>query len=333
MSKKANPTVIGSFVVGAMVLVVVGILVFSSGQFLGERLFYVSYFDDNLKGLNPGAPVMFRGTKVGAVSDIKVVIDAQDHSIRVPVLIELDEQEVDVVHQDSQIIQGTDVAEDRDREFINKLIQEQGLRAQLEMQSLVTGQLLVQLDFFPDSPIKLHPMFEDEYPEFPTVPSSLKQLAQKLEDLPIKDLVNSAVSAIQSLDRFLNDPEFLSLGSEAKGLVVDLRNFVKALDREVPGLVTGLEETIYETQGLVKNINSQIEPMASSIQEAAVAARISLDQAKGTLSTIEGVVGKDSPVRFRLLVALKELAAAARAVRELANYLERHPESVFQGKN
>ncbi len=121
MSKKANPTVIGVFVVGAVVLVVVGILLFSSGQFFGEKLTYVLYFEDNLKGLNTGAPVMFRGTRVGSVSDIKVVIDAQDQSIRVPVYMELDEQSVEVVHATPDSIGSRVFDEIRERAFIQKM--------------------------------------------------------------------------------------------------------------------------------------------------------------------------------------------------------------------
>ena len=332
MSKKANPTVIGSFVVGAAILLVVGILVFGSGRIFGDTLNYVLYFEDSLKGLHAGAPVMFRGTSVGVVSDIKVVIDGQDQSIRVPVFIELDEQEVEVVNAVPESTQDEGKDKARDREFIRKLVLEQGLRAQLEMQSLVTGQLIVQLDFIPGSPITLHPEFQDTIPEFPTVPSSLKQLAQKLEDLPLNEFVGSAVQAIQTLDRFLNDPALATLAGEARALVGDLRKFMKEANREFPKIVGDLDETIQGTQQLVNNINDQVQPLSSGIQEAAVAARESLTQAQGTLTTIEGVIDKDSPLRFRLSTALKELAAAARSVRDLADYLERHPEAIVQGK-
>jgi len=333
MSKKANPTVIGVFVVGAVVLVVVGILLFSSGQFFGEKLTYVLYFEDNLKGLNTGAPVMFRGTRVGSVSDIKVVIDAQDQSIRVPVYMELNEQSVEVVHATPDSIGSRVFDEIRERAFIQKMVAENGLRAQLEMQSLVTGQLVVQLDFFPDTPVKLHREFDDQFQEFPTVPSSLKQLTRKLEDLPLKDVLHSMLNAIQSLDRILNSQEFLGLISEGKGLMVDLRDLTKNLDRSLPPLVASMDEMIRTTQDLVQDIDRQVEPMSSSFQEVASTAKTSLEQAHRTLSTIEEVAGKDSQVRYRLSTALKELATAARSVRDLADYLERHPEALLQGKN
>jgi paraquat-inducible protein B len=333
MSKKANPTAIGVFVVGAVVLVIIGLLMFGGGQFLGQKLYYVLYFEDSLKGLNIGAPVMFRGTKVGSVTEITVVIDAQDESIRVPVYMELDERAVEVVNPTEVSIGPSMDDETREREFIKKLVMERGLRAQLEMQSLVTGQLVVQLDFFPDSPIKLHREYKDEFPEFPTVPSTLKEFTRKLEDLPLTDVLNAALETIQSLGAILRSPEFLGFISEGKGLIVDLRDFTKALDRDLPPLVASMEEMIGSTQHLMKNVDRQVEPMSSSFQEVAGTAKTSLEQAHRTLSAIEEVAGKDSQVRYRLSTALQELATAARSVRELADYLERHPEALLQGKN
>ena len=333
MSKQANPTVIGAFVVGAVVLLVVGIMVFSNGKVFGDKLTYVLYFEDNLKGLNVGAPVTFRGTRVGTVSDITVVIDAQGESIRIPVFMDLEEESVEVVNVGPDTIQDGQVIEDRDRAFIQKLIEKRGLRAQLEMQSLVTGQLQVQLDFFPDAPIKLHTGLDDRYPEFPTVPSSLNQLAQKLEDLPLKDLVNSTLGAIQGFERLINSPEVSSFGTEAKSLIADIRRLVKDMDRKLVPLATSLDVTIRDTQNLVQNIDSQIEPMASSIGEVAAEARKTLEDVQKTLSAIEGIAGKDSALGYRLSTTLKELGAAARSVRDLADYLERHPEALLQGKN
>ena len=333
MSKKANPTVIGLFVVGAVVLVIAGLLMFGGGQFFGQKLYYVLYFEDNLKGLNKGAPVMFRGTKVGSVTDIKVVIDAQDESIRVPVYMELDEQGVEVVNPTVDTIGPSMDDETRERAFIKKLVVKKGLRAQLEMQSLVTGQLVVQLDFFPKSDITFHREYKDEFPEFPTIPSSLKEFTRKLEDLPLKDVLNAALHTIESLGMVINSPEFLGFISEGKGLIVDFRDLTKDLDRALPPIIKGLDGVIESTDRLVKNVDRQVEPISSSFQDVASTAKASLQQAQSTLATFEEVAGKDSQVRYRLSTALKELATAARSVRDLADYLERHPEALLQGKN
>jgi len=82
MSKQANKSLIGAFVVGAMVLVVAGILTFGSGQFMKELRKYVLYFDGSIKGLSVGAPVIFRGVKVGEVTNIKVRFEGEDFAVR-----------------------------------------------------------------------------------------------------------------------------------------------------------------------------------------------------------------------------------------------------------
>ena len=333
MSKKANPTIIGVFVLGAVALVIIGLLMFGGGQFFGQKLYYVLYFEDSLKGLNKGAPVMFRGTKVGSVTDIKVVIDAQDESIRVPVYMELDEQGVEVVNPTEDSMGPTMDDETRERAFIKKMVIERGLRAQLEMQSLVTGQLVVQLDFFQDSDIKLHPEYKDKYPEFPTIPSTLNKITRKLEDLPLTDVLNAALHTIESLGRVINSPEFRGFISEGKGLMVDFRDLTQDLARALPPIIKGLDKVIGATDHLVRNVDRQVEPISTSFQDVASTAKTSLQQAQSTLATFQEVAGKDSQVRYRLSMALKELATAARSVRDLADYLERHPEALLQGKN
>ncbi|WP_454060961.1 MlaD family protein [Candidatus Nitrospira salsa] len=332
MSKRSNPTLIGAFVIGAIVLVVIGVLFFGSGKFFKDKLIYVLYFDDNLKGLSVGAPVTFRGTRIGAITDIKVVIDAQGESIRIPVFMALEEGAVEVVNTGPDTIM-QEISEEKDRAFLGKMIEERGLRAQLQMQSLVTGKLLVQLDFFPHSPIKLHTGLDDPFPEFPTISSSLSLLAHKLEDLPVQDLVATSLRAIQGLDQLLNSPDLKGLVAESRILVKDLRDLTQVMNRDLMPVMTGLDDTIRDTQRLVRNIDSQIQPLTGSFQEVAESARSSLIQTQETLSAIRGVAGKDSAFSYQLTSTLKELKAAARSIRTFADYLEQHPEALLRGKD
>ncbi len=332
MSKQANPTLIGAFVLGAIVLVITGVVVFGSGKLLQDKLAYVLYFDDDLKGLDVGAAVTFRGTRVGTVSDIKVVIDAQGESIRIPVTIEIEEGTVEVTNTTPDTIQSGSLDQMKDREFIQKLIDHRGFRAQLQMQSLVTGKLIVQLDFFPNSPIKLHTGLADSYPEFPTTSSSLSQLAHKLEDIPFKDLVNAALRAIQGFDQLIHSPDVKGLGAETRVLLKDLRALTQDVKRELGPLVSDVDDTIRDTQDLVRHIDGQVNPLSSSLKEMADSARLSLQQTNHTLSTIKGVAGKSVALPYQLSQTLKEFSAASRAIRTLAEYLERHPEALIQGK-
>lgn len=137
MSKPASKTLIGVFVIGAIALAVLAVVVFGSGRFFSEKMPLVMYFEGSVAGLNIGSPVMFRGVKVGIVKDIVLRFDAKDVSFLIPVYVELDPKKFLVIGKFTD-------EEELDRTLINK-----GLRATLELQSMVTGQLMVNLDFHP----------------------------------------------------------------------------------------------------------------------------------------------------------------------------------------
>ncbi len=128
---KASPVMIGSFVVGAVVLLAIGVVVFGSGQFLKEKLKYVLYFDRSVEGLYAGAPVNFRGVKVGTVTDIVVELDMKNEasSVRTPVFIQLT---VGGVRQ-----AGRNIDAALDSQQVVHILVERGLRASLQAQSLV----------------------------------------------------------------------------------------------------------------------------------------------------------------------------------------------------
>ena len=102
MSKKANPALIGGFVVGAAVLAVAGIAFFGGGKLFAEQLTFVSYFEGSLKGLQVGAPVTFRGVRIGAVSDIVVRYNSDDQSVRIVVYFQIERDRIHTVHERSR---------------------------------------------------------------------------------------------------------------------------------------------------------------------------------------------------------------------------------------
>ncbi|HPD60545.1 MAG TPA: MlaD family protein [Thermodesulfobacteriota bacterium] len=311
MSKQASKTLIGAFVMGAIALLIFGILIFGSGRFFSERGRYVLYFGGSVRGLNVGSPVTFRGVKIGQVVDINLRLNPKDRSLRIEVFIETDPKRISVGDREAGVTVITGRSE-RER-LMKEMIAKRGLKAQLALQSLVTGLLEVGLDFYPETPASFVGTDPNQI-EIPTVPSDMEKLQAtlshaitKFEELPIEEIVKQLVNITEGLNRLLNSPQ--------------LEETVRSFDT-----------TLKELQSLVRNLNSQVSPMSANIQESAKAARGALEQAQKTLDNAQKIISENSGLRFQILQMMEEVSSAARSLRIMTDYLEQHPEAVIRGK-
>ena len=333
MSKQANKTVIGGFVVGAVALVVAGILIFGSGKFLAEKETYVMYFKGSVSGLNVGSAVVFRGVKIGSVTNIALYADPADLSVRIPVFIGVKPDKFKIVGGRAQMHSPKKVLE---------LLVERGLRAQLQMQSLVTGQLMVELDFHPDKPIKLVGA-DPEYMEIPTIQSDLEELVKRIEKAPIEEILNKLLSAVEGIESIVNSKEVKESLVTLDQTLKDMHKLVLNIDSRIEPLASGINETVRNFGKLAHNIDGKVEPLVSSIDETMgdikklaqdIDAKIDplVSSIENTVKALGATIGEDSPLIYQLDETLKGLLAAANSIRVLADYLERHPESLIRGK-
>lgn len=160
-----------------------------------NTLKYVMYFNGSVRGLTVGAPVQLRGIPIGKVTEINLELDKKTAEIHIPVIVELEPDRIKEVNNQHNV---------SDKDIMEQLIKK-GLRAQLQTGSLLTGQLLVDLDFHPKSQIVLSDN-KSVYPEFPTTASSLDQfthsaniIMDKIAKLPLEDLTVEANKTLQSL--------------------------------------------------------------------------------------------------------------------------------------
>ncbi len=319
MSKQANKTMIGSFVMGAVVLVIVGVLVFGSGKIFTKLDKHVLYFKGSVKGLNIGAPVMFRGVKIGSVTDILLQFNADDLSIRIPVVVEVDPERF--LLQDNV---------KRKKDYVSLLIQK-GLRAQLQMQSMVTGQLMIDLDFYPDKPARLIGG-KSKYHEIPTIPSNFEELTKKLGNLPIEELFNKLVNAIEGIEKIVNSPELLnSVGSFDQALQ-DIHSLLENIDKQFTPLSTSIIDTSDAARLALEQFEKTIAMEEGTPAELAAELKETMAATREAMESVRGVTAADSESVYELNSALKELAAAARSIRFMADYIERHPEALIKGK-
>lgn len=348
MARRANPTLIGGFVVGAALLTVVGLVVLGGGHFFRQTRAVVAYFDASVKGVAIGGPVTFQGAKVGTVTDVRVVIDPKTLKITTPVFFEIDASRLTEPS-------GAKFAFRKDSGNTRQLI-ERGLRAQLEMQSFVTGQVGIALSFLPDTPVKLTGLSKD-YVEVPTAPSNIEKLTRTLENLPLAEIMTSAKETIDGVRALVQAPE------------------TKETLRSLQAAVQRSDATLVAIQKLAQHVQAQIDPVMTKLDATAKSARGALDQAQSSLARLtprvddslkdyqtlarnlderlgrlsasldrtlasvdrtlggaDDVLADGSQLRYSLVTALDELAEAAQSIRVLADYLERNPSSLVFGK-
>jgi paraquat-inducible protein B len=332
MSKQANPTLIGGFVLGAVVLIVAALLVFGRGDVFVEKRRFVLFFEGSVNGLEVGAPVKLRGVTVGKVVDYKAVFSRKQTELWIPVIIEFEEQRVDEIDNNRA------VNEEEQEQEIQRLIGE-GLRGQLALQSYVTGRLFIQIDFFPDTTPQYRGV-DMKYPEIPTIPSATEELQgnfrallDKVNELPLEDLLLKATATLQGIEHLVNDPAVKDLARHTDQTVLNLNVVLTNLDDKLGELTAELDGTLEDTRNLVNHVDRQVDPLASGGVQTLAVTREALAEARMALSNVKEVTAKDSPLRHDFTNALKQLAAAARSIRNMADYLERNPNAIIYGKD
>jgi paraquat-inducible protein B len=344
MSKKASKATIGLFVLGAIALALAGVVLFGSGKLFRPTVKYVMYFDGSVKGLSVGAPVVFRGVKIGSVTDIILQGNLQDMRFTVPVIVEVDLGRFQISKGDPETI-------DYERD-----LQEKGLRAQLQTQSLVTGQLMIDIDFRPDRQSRSAPNVTD-YPQIPTVPSTAEELTQKLEELPIQQLVNRVNELVGGLERLANSTEMQELPRVMNQAATEARTLLKSIDHEV-GLLSSDARTLLETidrdvdllsadsRTVLAAATAVIEradrvlafeegvpaEVADSFQQLLDEALLSLGRFDETLAAVRNTAS-DERSKYELRRVLKNLAETSQSLGILVDYLNRHPEALLWGKD
>ena len=331
MSRRADPAAIGGFVIGAVVLLIAAVLVFSGDRFFTRKLTYVMYFDGSVQGLSIGAPVALRGVKIGTVKEIQVLHDANDNRISVPVTVEIFGKKVKTSGQRRS------ASLEEVQNQIQQLVK-QGLRATLALQSLVTGQLYVELEFMQDvKPASIER--RDGVYIFPTEVSRLSELAQEVQELPLSELANKALSALEGINRVFGSPEMIktlkSVEHAASGideLVLKLNDRVDVLSGDLRKTVRALNGLVSQGDVMVGNIDQELGALINRFNTTAGQTEQTLAALRDTIGTYQALPSQDSVFGFEMFQLLRELSAASRSIRAMADYLEQHPEALIKGK-
>ena len=253
---------------------------------------FMLYFEESVRGLSVGAPVEFRGIRIGEVLEVRLEFDPESLGFRIPVLIEVERERVSLA--EDQPMPGPE---------ISRYLIRRGLRAQLQMGNLLTGQRLISLDMHPDTP-ETTPDSDGQYLVIPTVPvpleelrSGLVDLLQRLQGLPLEEITDHLRRSAAGADRLVNSPE--------------LAESVRAL-----------RSTLSRADALMLRLDQKTLELANDV----------LSEARRTLTAAETSLAPDSPLQGDIRQALGEITDTARSLRALTDYLGRHPEALLRGK-
>ena len=329
MSKQANKTVIGIFVVGAIALVVIAIVILGSGKFFKKTVKAVCYFEGSVGGLNIGAPVVFRGVKMGSVTDVLLRFHTDKLIFEIPVYIEIEPDKIGAVGPFPKI----------PGQHLKTLIN-RGLRARLEMQSIVTGQLQVGLDFDPDKPAKYAEYKVDTTtPEIPTVPTALQELAKRIQKLPIDEIFDKLSSTLDSINKVVQSPEIVEAIRSVNLALGDVRKLVQNVDSRIEPLASSIEGAVNDYGKLARHASDRIDTLSlglgdtiKEIQKTVSSIEKTLAEAQATLAQARQTLSEDSTLSYEIAETLEELQKGARSIRLLADDLKRRPESAIWGK-
>ena len=328
MTKKANPKLIGAFVLGAVALAAIGVVIFGSGKFFAEKFRWVLFFPGSVKGLTVGAPVTLEGVAIGTVTDVKVVYDRETLKFFAPVYVEVFPDRVkDIGEYSAEQLE--EIETDPDEAIM--LLVEKGLRGQLDMQSLLTGKLQVALSMHPGSEVH-YAGIEKGVPEIPTLPTTIQQLAKALENLDIKGMAEDLRKTLAGLEQLATSPELAEAVTSLNKTLQDFGKLARNVDSRVGPLTTSIEETMRDTQKLVNNVDAQMDPTFAQLQDTLKTAEAALQKAKVALAGVDDVVGVDSAFMWELNNTIRELQSMARQVNALVSLLQRQPDSIIRGK-
>ncbi len=316
MSKKANPTLVGGFVVGAIVLSIIGIMLFGGGTFWEERFDCIVYFDESISGLDVGAPVDFQGVRIGTVTDVWLEFDMERGGVFYrPVRIQLEERRVTYAGRFDTAAQM--------HETLDALV-EQGLRARLGYQSLLTGKLKVDLGFFPGTPIRR--LNRDPHLwEMPSISSPFRRVVDEATHLPLSDIVQEAHRAISHVADIL-DPEVMGEARDDARRVMQRLDSVLAkveehfdpMTSQTLAVLQSAQTSLNDLHEAIRNIDNRLEPFLESMTE--------------TSDHIGAMLNPQAPTRGELSLLIHDLRETSRSLRRLTDHLEQHPESILRGK-
>lgn len=348
-SRTARALRLGLFALGGLFLIGAAVVSVFGGRLFAHTERAVMHFDGSIYGLQVGAPVVFRGVQLGSVVSIGVVHDPRQGGFSIPVLAELDRAKI-------RDLRGKTTA--GDPALALPALVARGLRAQLSTQSLLTGQLYINLDLQTDAPAPPAPPGSSvaDAVEIPTRANRLQTLQAQLEGFDLARVLSDVSSISAGLRQLLGGPELGQTLEELRGAAGALQRLSLQLERRAGPLADAAQATLREGQRAAGGLASAADRGAQAAERVGLAAERlgaaagraeqllqpgspmlgSLQRAAEELGTsaaaLRSTATNGGATLQELERTLQDVARAARSVRELADALERQPDALLRGR-
>ena len=341
---KANPTLLGAFVVGGVLLLLAGLIAAAGGSLFTRRDRVVMLFDGSTYGLQVGAPVVFRGVRLGSVATIGLLYDPTSDSFRVPVVAELERNMVKTL-----LAEGSNASPTLG---LPALVAK-GLSAQLSMQSLLTGQLYVDLDLRPARPLQtlpaLHRHLAPDALEIPTTTTAIQNLKNQLDTVDFRRLLDDVGAIATSARSLVAGPQLKQALDDLAQITGNVKRLTARLDQRVDPLAQAAQGALGAAQQALGRLGEASERTGSAANKVGLAAdrvgaladpaaplllrvQQTADELARTASALRSQTAADAPTVQQLGRTLQDVSQAARAVRELAELLDRQPDALLRGR-
>jgi paraquat-inducible protein B len=303
-----KPLLVGAFVLGAFLLAVIAILLFGGMHLFTRTSLIVGVFQGSVAGLNVGSPVTFRGVNIGKVARMQVQMNVVHHTGIIPVYMEIEPDKIAWVggnfHADAKSF----------REAVSA-----GIRAQLRSDSLVTGQLSVDLDFHPGTPALLTHLSGEE-PEIPTMPSDLQNVMEQIQSLKLRELTETTRLALSSMQHFLDDAD-----GQIGPLTMSVRSTLDTARVTLSDVRSHSVRTLDQIDKLAVEGRGQIATDGRDLDQLVRTAQATATEAQTLVTSLNNLTAERSPLRDDLESSVRDLADSAGSLRTLTRELERDP--------
>lgn len=339
MKRKANVTLIGAFVVGGLALLTLAIIVVAGDKFFTRKERAVMHFSGSVYGLQIGAPVVFRGVRVGSVEEIGVFYDQKTSSFSIPVVVELDGDAVSG-------LDGRRAASDVGL-ALPALIK-RGLNAQLSMQSLLTGLLYVDLDLRPQAKVSQRGTYRGLI-EIPTTDTAIQALRSQLEGMDFRQIAEDLAALAASARAVLAGPQLRQALDDLAQITATVKRVAERMDKRVDPIANELQKSLATARSALERVGQSAQNLDRNVDKLGqtsdrvgelIAAdspvvqnlQLAIDEVGRTATALRQATSSDSTLVRGSERALQDLSRAARALRDLAEALEQQPEALLRGR-